>query len=155
MGTPLYAAPEQEKGIGYVTPGADLYALGCVLFEMLTGKRYKRVKPGTRASSLRADVPGWLDEVVGRALADEVWSRWESAAEMAAALNAEAPEAAERKRQAREAEATRQAELKRQPEAAEPDEDRRCRQRCRGEGDAPEPKVHLPEEGEQRDVDSA
>ncbi|MBK9233441.1 MAG: protein kinase [Anaerolineae bacterium] len=118
VGTPLYAAPEQEKGIGYVTPGADLYALGCVLFEMLTGKRYKRVKPGTRASSLRGETPAWLDEVVEKRWRTR-WSRWESAAEMAAALDAEAPEAAERERQAREAEVARQAELKRQPEAAE------------------------------------
>lgn len=90
-GTPMYMAPEQEASPRALTPAADLYALGCVLFEMLTGKRYKRVRPETAASALRREVPGWLDTVVARALAEDPWNRWQEAAEMAAALEAGVP----------------------------------------------------------------
>ena len=88
-GTPLYMAPEQATSPDYLMPTADLYALGCVLFEMLTGKRYKRVRPGTTASSLRQDTPPCPDDVLARALAEDPWDRWGSAAEMAAALERE------------------------------------------------------------------
>jgi len=60
-GTPGYKSPEQERTTGYLNPASDLYALGCVLFEMATGKMYQRVKPGTKASSLSPDAPEWLD----------------------------------------------------------------------------------------------
>jgi len=85
-GTPLYMAPEQATSQDYLTPAADLYALGCVLFELLTGKRYKRVRPGTKPGELREDVPTWLNDVLAPALAEDPWDRWESAQEMAAAI---------------------------------------------------------------------
>jgi serine/threonine protein kinase len=85
-GTPLYMAPEQQAQTGYLTPAADLFALGCVLFEMLTGKRYRTQRPGTPPSRLNRSVPGWLDAVVARALAESPWDRYTSAEEFAAAL---------------------------------------------------------------------
>lgn len=91
-GTPLYMAPEQDRGVGYLSPAADIYALGCVLFEMLTGKRYKNRAPGTPPSALNPAVPAWLDATVLKALAEEPWNRHESAEDFAASL--EAPVAA-------------------------------------------------------------
>jgi serine/threonine protein kinase/predicted MPP superfamily phosphohydrolase len=85
-GTPLYMAPEQEHGTALLAPAADLYALGCVLFEMLTGKQYKRIMLGTRASELRPEVPTWLDEVLTKALEVNPANRYQSAVEMADAL---------------------------------------------------------------------
>ncbi len=88
FGTPAYTAPELAQGITYMTPATDIYALGCVLFEMLTGQKYKRYEPGTRASSLRADVPDWLDDLVARALPENQWERWQSSEDMKRALQA-------------------------------------------------------------------
>jgi serine/threonine protein kinase len=85
-GTPLYMAPEQEQTTTLLTPAADLYALGCVLFEMLTGKQYRRLVPGTRASQIRPEVPEWLDEVLVKALSENTWDLYQSAEEMEEAL---------------------------------------------------------------------
>jgi tRNA A-37 threonylcarbamoyl transferase component Bud32 len=85
-GTPLYMAPEQAGNAGYLSPAADIYALGCVLFEMLTGKRYKNREPGTLPSALNPAVPPWLDAAVAKALAQEPWDRFEDSEAFAAAL---------------------------------------------------------------------
>lgn len=74
LGTFQYMAPEQVRG-GRVTPQTDLYALGCVLHELLsgrklfTGEEYQLMHQHTRAAptplrSLRADVPETLEALV-------------------------------------------------------------------------------------------
>lgn len=90
-GTPLYAAPEQLTSPGLLSRAADLYSLGAVLFEAVTGRPYKRQSPGTRASSLRAEVPAALDEALATALAERPEDRFQSAQEFAQALTEEPP----------------------------------------------------------------
>ena len=75
-GTPAYLAPEQIRGFSAVTPAADLYALGIVAFEMLTGSLpFSDPKPMAlllmhvqeqppRPSERHAGVPPALDAVV-------------------------------------------------------------------------------------------
>lgn len=87
-GTPGYKSPEQRQTTGYLTPRSDLYTLGCVLFEMLTGRRYQACEPGTKARALQKSVPAWLEGVIAQALIEDPWRRWQSAREMADGLRA-------------------------------------------------------------------
>ncbi|MBC8255115.1 MAG: protein kinase, partial [Ardenticatenia bacterium] len=88
-GTPEYMSPEQERETGYLQPPSDVYALGCVLFEMLTGRLYKHVRPGTRVRELRTEVPDWLDDLVARCLRKEKEERPWDGEEVIEALDAE------------------------------------------------------------------
>ena len=96
VGTVDYVAPEQIRG-GEVDGRADLYALGCVLFECLTGEvpfpggsevatiyAHLEEEP-PRPSARRAGVPAALDAVVIRAMAKDPGRRWQSGAELARA----------------------------------------------------------------------
>jgi serine/threonine protein kinase len=85
-GTPMYMSPEQESETGYLKPASDIYSLGCVLFEALTRKVYQHLPRGTKATSLRPDVPAKLQEVLDKALAVEVDARYQDAAAMRQAL---------------------------------------------------------------------
>src|SRR4051812_29929769 len=80
MGTPGYIAPEQAISSVALTPACDIYALGALLFELLTGRlpfeadtamgmilKHLYDEP-PRPSSLRPDLPGALDAVVLRAM---------------------------------------------------------------------------------------
>jgi len=96
-GTPAYMSPEQERETGYLGPASDIYALGCVLFEMLTGRVYKRLE-GSRPSEWQPDVPGWLDEVVTRMLEKEKETRYREAAHVKTELQAGLSSEANRKR---------------------------------------------------------
>lgn len=98
VGTPAYAAPERLRGDDRPDARVDVYAIGVVLFEMLSGRRpfdapsfselaqKVRNEPAPLLSSVRRDVPPGLDEVVDRALAKERDARWPSAEAFAAAL---------------------------------------------------------------------
>src|SRR5262245_7699470 len=98
IGTPAYMAPEQVLGDPTVDHRADLYALGCLLFEMLVGKPPFE---GTTAQQIasahvsrapddvdrrRNDVPGDVAAWVRRALAKSPDDRWSTPSEALAEL---------------------------------------------------------------------
>jgi len=132
-GTPAYMSPEQRETTDHLTPASDVYALGCVLFEALTGRVYRNQRPGIRPQALRAEVPAWLDAAVMRCLEKEVEARpWDGAellellrqgeAEEAASKQREMEEAARKQREAEEAArqvAAQQAAARKQREAEE------------------------------------
>ena len=56
-GTPAYMSPEQESSYAMLTPTSDIYSLGVVWFEMLSGVNYKMQPPRTRIVEFRDDLP--------------------------------------------------------------------------------------------------
>lgn len=103
MGTPGYMSPEQIQG-NEVDGRSDIYALGVMVFEMLTGKRpftapspamiivKQMTEPVPHLRDLRPDVPSIYDQVVAQAMARRREERPESATAVAAQL-AEAAQA--------------------------------------------------------------
>ncbi len=86
-GTPLYMSPEQAETTAYLLPASDLFSVGCVLFEMLTGVPYRKATGmGKSLHDLRPDVPDWLERVVAKSLEKESEQRYRSAREFAGAL---------------------------------------------------------------------
>lgn len=75
-GAQEYMPPEQQPGQKMaLRASADVYAFGCVLFEILTGRVYFHQKPGTQARELRADVPLLLDNLLKRMLSVDAEQR--------------------------------------------------------------------------------
>ena len=83
MGSPGYMAPEQMAGRD-VTPATDIFAVGLVLYEALTGKEWSFASDPARGDWSR--VPRHLVHPLQRALAWPAAERWQSAAEFRAAL---------------------------------------------------------------------
>jgi serine/threonine-protein kinase len=77
-GAPDYRSPEHFKPAP-LEPASDVYSLGCVAFELLTGRRYAHVKGHVQGpAELRAAVPEWLNELVKHMLDEDVNRRFES-----------------------------------------------------------------------------
>ncbi|MBN1104095.1 MAG: serine/threonine protein kinase, partial [Deltaproteobacteria bacterium] len=72
-GTPNYMAPEQKRG-GEIDQRADIYAVGVMAFEMLTGELPKL----TPASKLNPKLNGRVDEVLAKAMASDPAERYGS-----------------------------------------------------------------------------
>jgi eukaryotic-like serine/threonine-protein kinase len=98
MGTPTYMSPEQCRGAGAVDLRTDIYSLGCILFEMLTGRRlfafegvgeiivaHLHQAPPV-ASRIEPSVPTWLDVVVAKLLAKDPAARYQTMDEVMVAL---------------------------------------------------------------------
>src|SRR5262245_52427315 len=99
VGTIDYVPPEQIEG-GPIDARADIYSLGCVLYECLTGEKpYERDselsvvfahlnEPPPRITEPRPDLPQPFDTVIATALAKPPNDRYTTCGELAAAANA-------------------------------------------------------------------
>src|SRR5690554_1661709 len=99
MGSVQYFSPEQAKGIS-VGPQSDLYALGCVLYEMLTGEvpfngespisiALKHIQENPYSvEKLRPDLPQEVTRLINKALAKNLDERYPSARAMLKDLRA-------------------------------------------------------------------
>ncbi len=99
FGTPAYMSPEQATGQSNVDARADLWALGCIVYEMLTGSTVWDVGKGVpmilaqiataelpSARKYRPDLPLTFDAWFARALARDATARFQSVDEFLGAL---------------------------------------------------------------------
>jgi eukaryotic-like serine/threonine-protein kinase len=97
MGTPAYMSPEQCRSTTDVDHRADIYSIGCLLFEMVCGRRvFEGTNPEVigaqiheeppRPSSFHAKIPPDLEATILKALAKNPAHRHQSMAELAAEL---------------------------------------------------------------------
>lgn len=98
MGTPAYMPPEQWVSAGEVDQRSDIYALGCVIFEMLCGHPpferpgvmefadAHRFVPAPSPSQVRPELPSAIDGILGKALAKAPADRYATMNELAQAI---------------------------------------------------------------------
>jgi serine/threonine-protein kinase len=107
VGTPLYMAPEQSRSSDLVDARSDLYTMGVLLFELLTGRLPFEAKnlyeivlkhvtePAPDARTIRPDLRPELAELVSRCLKKDPNERFQTADELLAAWRAAWGETAE------------------------------------------------------------
>ena len=106
VGTPHYMSPEQGSGEGAVDHRSDIYSLGVVAYQMVTGRvpfpagsvvavlvRHA-TEPPPPVRDLRPEAPGDLVDLVERCLEKDPGRRWQSAAELRDALRGRSATAA-------------------------------------------------------------
>lgn len=95
IGTPAYMSPEQAKGGEEVDGRSDIYSLGIILFEMLSGQLpYQAdtpvqilmqhvLRPVPQIMTVRPDLPTRVEEIISKALAKDPNARFSTARELA------------------------------------------------------------------------
>jgi len=106
IGTVAYMAPEQVESAGTVTARADVYSVGAILYELLSGKPPHRADtverllfkilsgPVEPLRSVRPDIPAEIERIVERALNRDPAQRYANAHELAEALRQVTPASA-------------------------------------------------------------
>jgi serine/threonine protein kinase len=106
VGTPLYMSPEQARGETEIDRRVDVYAMGVILYEMLTGvppfegrnyfellwKHGNEPPPTLKSRNPNVYIPDALEDVVAKALSKQRDERYETMAELEAALLQAVPE---------------------------------------------------------------
>jgi len=99
MGTVIYSSPEQLQA-QELDGRTDIYSLGVVVFEMLTGRppfqsanplgviTKQLCDPPPAPSQILPELPRWIDDAVGKALAKDPADRWQTMTAFARALGA-------------------------------------------------------------------
>jgi len=98
LGTPPYMSPEQAQGLDHIDHRSDLYALGCVLFEMVAGRppfvgvsigkviQQHLQTPAPSVREFQPEAPLSLDPILQKALVKDPAGRYQTAEEMLGAL---------------------------------------------------------------------